>query len=141
MSRRRAIAAAAVVCLVAVGAIAALTVPRLLAQGRVRRAYFGMGGATVPISRRVARFLAIEQATAVKVAEVQAQSPAALGGLKPDDLVVGIDGEPVRSVDDLHRLLDETRIGKPLVVRVLRGTQPLYLHVQPTESVPTASKA
>jgi S1-C subfamily serine protease len=82
----------------------------------------------------VARFLEVEQDSAVRVQEVQPHSPAALGGLKADDLIVGIDGTPARTVDDLHRLLDESRIGKLAVVRVLRGTQVLYLHVHPAES-------
>jgi S1-C subfamily serine protease len=110
-------------------------VPKLLAHGRVRRAYFGMSGSTVPIPRRVARFLDVEQNTAVHVMEVQPGSPAALGGLKSGDLIVGIDGAPARTVDDLHRLLDESRIGKQCVVRALRGNQVLYIHIEPRESV------
>jgi S1-C subfamily serine protease len=109
-------------------------VSQLFAHGRVRRAYIGLAGSTVPIPRRVARFLEVEQDSAVRVQEVQPHSPAALGGLKADDLIVGIDGTPARTVDDLHRLLDESRIGKLAVVRVLRGTQVLYLHVHPAES-------
>jgi S1-C subfamily serine protease len=108
--------------------------PQLLAHGRVRRAFVGLSGSTVPVSRRVARFLGVEQASAVRVSEVQAGSPAALGGLQADDLVVGIDGEVTHSVDDLQRLLDGSRIGKPCVLRVLRGAQALYLTVQPVEA-------
>jgi S1-C subfamily serine protease len=112
--------------------------PQLLAHGRVRRAFVGLSGSTVPVSRRVARFLGVEQSSAVRVSEVLAGSPAALGGLLADDLVVGIDGAPTHSVDDLQRLLDASRIGKPCVLRVLRGAQPLYLTVQPVEARPAA---
>lgn len=108
--------------------------PQLLAHGRVRRAFVGLSGSTVPISRRVARFLGVEQSSAVRVSEVQHGSPAALGGLHADDLVLGIDGEPTHGVDDLQRLLDASRIGKPCVLRVLRGAQPLYVTVQPVEA-------
>lgn len=109
-------------------------VSQLFTHGRVRRAFIGLSGSTVPISRRVARFLDIEQDSAVRIAEVQAGAPAASGGLKVDDLVVGIDGTAVRSVDDLQRLLDESRIGKQCIVRVLRVTQQLFLSVRPGES-------
>ncbi|MET0542746.1 MAG: trypsin-like peptidase domain-containing protein [Variovorax sp.] len=109
-------------------------VQQLFAHGRVRRAYIGLSGSTVPISRRVARFLEVQQDSAVRVSGLQDGSPAALAGLKADDLIVGIDGAPVRSVDDLQRLLDESRIGKLCVLRVLRGAQPLYLSVSPLES-------
>ncbi|HEY1392046.1 MAG TPA: trypsin-like peptidase domain-containing protein, partial [Methylibium sp.] len=109
-------------------------VTQLFTHGRVRRAYIGLSASTVPISRRVARFLEAEQGSAVRVLVVQPGSPAQIGGLRADDLIVGIDGAPARTVDDLQRLLDESRIGKQCVVRVLRGTQPLYLNVQPVES-------
>ena len=38
-------------------------------------------------------------------------SPAARAGLRAEDLIVAIDGVPVRGVDDLQRLLGEERIG------------------------------
>jgi S1-C subfamily serine protease len=110
-------------------------VTQLFTHGKVRRAFIGMAGSTVPVSRRVARFLAIEQDSAVRVSEVQPNSPAAQSGLKTDDLIVGIDGTPARTVDDLQRLLDESRIGKQCVMRILRGTQALYLQVHPLEAV------
>jgi S1-C subfamily serine protease len=113
-------------------------VGQLFAHGRVRRARLGLAGSTVPLSRRVARFLEVEQASAVRVSEVQAGSPAANGGLKAGDTVVGIDGTPVTSVDDLQRLLDESRIAKACVLRVLRGAQALFLHLTPIESLPRA---
>ena len=112
-------------------------VQQLFAHGRVRRAYIGLSGSTVPISRRVARFLEVQQDSAVRVSGLQDGSPAALAGLKADDLIVGIDGAPVRTVDDLQRMLDESRIGKLCVLRVLRvlrGAQALYLSVTPLES-------
>jgi S1-C subfamily serine protease len=109
-------------------------VTQLFTHGKVRRAFIGMAGSTVPISRRVARFLEIEQDSAVRVSEVQPGSPAARSGLKADDLIVGIDGAPARTVDDLQRLLDESRIGKQCVIRILRGTQPLYLQVYPLQA-------
>jgi S1-C subfamily serine protease len=109
-------------------------VTQLFTHGRVRRAFIGLSGSTTPVSRRVARFLDIEQDSGVRVSDVQPGSPAAHGGLKVDDLIVGIDGSPARTVDDLQRLLDESRIGKLCVVRVLRGTQSLYLNVHPIEA-------
>jgi S1-C subfamily serine protease len=83
----------------------------------------------------VARFLEVEQSSAARVSDVQPGSPAAAGGVRADDLVIGIDGMPVRSVDDLLRLLDESRIGKQCVVRLLRGAKPHYATVVPVESL------
>ena len=110
-------------------------VTQLFAHGRVRRAFIGLSGSTVPLSRRAARVLGLDdQDSCVRVSEVQAGSPAAIAGLKADDLIVGIDGAPARTVDDLHRLLGESRIGKLCVLRIVRGGQALYLHVTPLEA-------
>jgi S1-C subfamily serine protease len=122
------------ICFAVASNAAHWVVSQLFAHGRVRRAWIGLAGSTTPISRRVARFLGIDQTSAVRVSDVQPNSPAAHGGLKADDLIVGIDGAPATSVDDLLRLLDESRIGKSCVLRVLRSTAPLYLSVQPVEA-------
>jgi S1-C subfamily serine protease len=109
-------------------------VTQLFAHGRVRRASIGLSGSTVALSRRVARFLEVEQRSAVRVEEVQRGSPAQIAGLASGDTIVGIDGLTVANVDDLQRLLDDSRIGKTCVLRILRGTQVVHLQVQPLES-------
>ena len=110
-------------------------VTQLFTHGRVRRAFIGLSGSTVALSRRAARVLDVDsQDSCVRVSEVQPGSPAAMAGLKSDDLIVGIDGAPARTVDDLHRLLDESRIGKLCVLRIVRGGQALYLHITPMEA-------
>ncbi len=109
-------------------------VTHLFAHGRVRRAYLGLAGSTVALSRRVARFLEVEQRSAVRVIEVQPGSPAQEASLAVGDTIVGIDGVAVTTVDDLQRLLDDSRIGKTCVARVLRGARTVYLHIVPLES-------
>lgn len=108
-------------------------VTQLFAHGRVRRAHVGLVAQTVPLARKVARFLGVQNATALKVAEVQRESPAARAGLAAGDLLVGMDGVAMATVDDLQRLLDHSRIGRPCVLRVLRGAQVLFLNATPTE--------
>lgn len=127
------IAGAQALCFAVAVNAAKWVVTQLFTHGRVRRAYMGLSGATAPLSRRAARFLGVQQGSGVRVSEVQSGAPAAAGGLRAGDFIVGIDGVAVTSVDDLQRLLDESRIGKLCVVRALRGAQPLYLNVQPLE--------
>ncbi len=115
---------------------AAWVIPQLMRHGRVRRAYLGVAGATVPVHRRVVLAYGLEQATGVRVASVEPYSPAALAGVKPDDLIVGFDGVPIESVDRLHQTLDGTRVQRSCVIKLLRGTAtplPMYLEVTPVE--------
>lgn len=53
----------------------------------------------------------------VLVEEVVEQSPAALAGVRPGELVVGLDGEPLQGAEDLDRRLIE-RSGKPTEVQL-----------------------
>ena len=65
---------------------------QIFAHGRVRRAYIGVAGTTVPISRRMQRYFSLDSASGVHVMELVKGSPAALGGLRTDDTIVAIDG-------------------------------------------------
>jgi S1-C subfamily serine protease len=108
-------------------------VQQLFAHGRVRRAFIGVAGATTPLPRLVQRAFELAQTSGVRVMDVQAGSPAAAAGLRAGDLLVGLDGVPVTGIDALQRLLDQRRIGKLAVLRVLRGRERLHLPVTPTE--------
>jgi S1-C subfamily serine protease len=117
--------------------IASWVIPQLLQHGRVRRAYLGALGATTALDRRVMRGFELAQSHAVRVASVEPGSPAARGGLREGDLIVGIDGLTIDSVDRLHQALDASRIQRDCVLKVLRGVRgggaPLYIGVRPSE--------
>lgn len=97
----------------------------------------GLAAATVPLPRKVQRFLGLErQASGVRVTEVTRGGPASVAAVMTDDVIVGLDGVPVRSVDELLRRLDRTRIGKPGALHIWRGPRALDLIVTPVESLP-----
>ncbi len=108
-------------------------VGRLFAHGRVRRAFVGIGGATLPLPRLMQRALGLDQQTAVRVSEVQAGSPARHAGIEVGDLIVGLDGTAVTGLDALQRLLGADRIGKLCVLRVVRGKNVLHPTLTPRE--------
>jgi S1-C subfamily serine protease len=110
----------------------AFVVGALIHEGRIRRAYLGVGGQTVPLHRRVVRFHELGIESAIFVASVEAKGPAARAGLRDGDLIVAFDGQPTAGIDDLHRLLTEDRAGKRAPLAVLRGTERLTLEVAPT---------
>src|SRR5947207_2590346 len=80
---------------------------RLMRDGRVRRAFLGVSGQTIRLTRRQADRLHLSAPGAVLITSVESQSPAATAGLTGRDLVVGIGNAAVTSVDDLHRCLTE----------------------------------
>ena len=94
---------------------------QLLREGRVRRAYLGIAGGSRPLPPRVAR--AVGRARGVEVLSVVAGSPAAQAGLRPEDLILEIDGVPIESVGDLQGLMVAERIDRPVEVVLFRGGQ------------------
>jgi S1-C subfamily serine protease len=111
---------------------AAWVLGQLLAHGRVRRAWLGVGGMRRPLDRRLARAHDLG-ASAVEIRSVEARSPAAAAGLRDGDLIVSFEGHPVTTVDDLHRLLRDWSPGRPASLRLLRRGQPLTVEIRPSD--------
>jgi S1-C subfamily serine protease len=105
----------------------------LMTEGRFRRAYLGIAGGTRPLPPRVASSLG--RASGVEVVEVVDGSPAAQAGLRPEDLIVELNGTPVESVDDIQRLMVGELIGSRVHARVLREGSERELDLVPAELV------
>jgi S1-C subfamily serine protease len=110
---------------------------QLFAHGRVRRAYIGVSGATVPVATRVVRHFGLPGALAVHVLEVVPGSPAAVAGVEPGDRLVALDGAAIDGIDGLQRVLDAARIGRDCELRLLRRSSAMTLAIRPTE-LPTS---
>jgi len=120
-------------------AIAASTAERvaiaLIREGRVRRAWLGIGGETVPVRRRVVRHFDLAHETGVRVQSVERGSPAGTAGIEAGDVIVALDGAPVANVDALQKRLAADAIGRELQLAVLRRGRRVMLTVLPMERV------
>ena len=108
---------------------------QLIKNGKIRRAYLGMGGQNVTIPRFVVRSQQLKAETGVLVISVEKQSPAERAGLQEGDVIVALDDTAVRSVDDLHKLLTDARIGASCELTLLRRSQKISLAVVAQEAV------
>jgi S1-C subfamily serine protease len=102
-------------------------------EGRVRRAYIGIAGGPRPLPPQ-ARVRLGRQA-ALEVVEVAEGGPAERAGVRPEDLIIELDGRPVERPDDIQRLMNEAAIDHPLSVRLLRADRWLELQIHPVELV------
>jgi len=103
----------------------------LMSEGRFRRAYIGIAGGSRPLPPRLAaRF---GRVTAVEIVEVAEGSPAAQAGLRPEDLIVALDGVVVEGVDDLQRLMVGELIDSTATATVIRNGEQLELPLRPEE--------
>ena len=103
----------------------------LMGEGRVRRAYLGIAGGQRPLPPRMRARLG--RATCVEVVEVVPESPAARAGLRPEDLIVSVDGGEIASVFDLQRLMVAELIGVAVTVTVVREGALVDLRLVPEE--------
>jgi S1-C subfamily serine protease len=103
------------------------TVAALLAHGRVRRGYLGVGAQVVRLPAALAAQL--NQETGLLLGSVEAGSPAERAGLFMGDTIVTLDGQPVRHLDDLLALLSGDRVDMTAPVRIVRGGQVIEMQV------------
>ena len=113
-----------------------LVAGQLIAHGRVRRGRIGVGGQNIPLPRAAARAHGLDRGGGggIRITVVEDGSSAMRAGLRPGDVIVGLGGEPVSGVDDLHRLLGPERINVATTVTIVRGGERLELAITPEDS-------
>jgi S1-C subfamily serine protease len=106
----------------------------LIKDGKIPRSYIGVGGQNVPLHRRLVRHYRLAASSGVRVIAVAPGSPAERAGLREGDLMVDFNGQPIPSIDALHKLLTADHIGVESRLAILRGTEKLSLPITPQES-------
>src|ERR1019366_1889975 len=93
----------------------ARVLPALLAEGHVARGWLGVGlqPVAVPESLRAAA----DCDSGMMVVSLAEGAPAVLAGVLPGDIVLEVDGTPVRRARALAAVLGPERIGQPVAVR------------------------
>lgn len=81
------------------------------------------------VDRAAADSLGLDELRGARVLGVGDDSPAAEAGLRADDVIVGFDGETVRSVAELVRLVRETPPDREVELRLVRDGSPRSLDV------------
>ena len=108
-------------------------VSALMRDGRVRRAWIGIAAGPRPLPPHAR--VRVGRGAGVEIIEVSAGSPAQRAGLRAEDLIIELDGQPIERVDDVQRQMSHQAIGRAVPIRVLRGDRWLDLEVSPVELV------
>jgi S1-C subfamily serine protease len=122
------------ICFAIPAATARQVAGMLIRDGRVRRAYLGIGGAATPIGRQLATELGISNTSGIRVLEIVAGGPAARAGLEVRDLIVNLDGAPIATLSDLQKTLAADRIGRPVELGYVRFGELRRTSVTPAEA-------
>ena len=121
------------ICFAVAANLAQYVVGELILTGRVRRAYIGVGAQGVPLPPMVRNTIKWNHPSGVLVQTIEENGPAAKAGIRKGDVLIALDGQPVTSIDSLHKKLDEDAINKKLMLHVLRENQLINIDVVPGE--------
>jgi S1-C subfamily serine protease len=121
------------ICFAVAANTASFVLGELVRHGRVRRAFIGVAAQHTAIPPRRRHAAGLTQDRAVMVSTVETGSAAARAGLRPGDILIGLDGQTIGGADDLVRALTGEKIGKHVALDVLRGVERLTLSVVPEE--------
>ncbi|MBD2339318.1 trypsin-like peptidase domain-containing protein [Calothrix sp. FACHB-156] len=75
----------------------------------------------------------IPEVTGVLVMRVVPNSPAASAGIRRGDVIVQIDGQAITTAEQLQNVVENSRLGQVLQVKVQRGNQTQQLSVRTAE--------
>ena len=103
----------------------------LMSEGRFRRAYLGIAGGPRPLPPKLARELG--RKSGIEVVEVVEGGPAAQAGLRPEDLIVELDGRAIEGMDELQRVVVSELIGRAVRAKVVREGREHELELVPAE--------
>ena len=107
----------------------------ILAHGSVRRRQLGIVVSSVRLSRAEIRAYDLLTEHCVVIAEVVVGGVAQRAGLRPDDLIVNMNGRIVESPDDLHRLLSLFPMERSIEVGIVRGGKPRTIEIPGADSI------
>jgi Do/DeqQ family serine protease len=105
---------------------------QLIAKGRVVRAAIGISiDPLSDIKELQERYKDLKDG--VVVMEIRPNTPAASSELQPADVIVGIDGVPVKSPKELQTRILQKRIGDKVVLDVVRDGKPIKIALKTAE--------
>lgn len=108
------------ICFAVAANTAEYVASKLITQGRIRRGYLGLAGQVVSLPLRVINYNQLAVQSGVLVQNVEPDGPAYNAEIHEGDIIVGFNRQAVANIDDLHRLLHESAIGKDLPMEILR---------------------
>lgn len=120
-------------CFAVASDLARFVVGKLILEGKVRRGYLGISAQSVPLPPKWTQTLQLPTKGGIQIQGVEPDGPANNSDLRPGDILVQFEGKPVESIDDLHKSLDETTIGRKSNLWVVRDGALKSLSVTPGE--------
>lgn len=127
------ISAAQGLCFAVSSNLAAHVAGQLIMHGKVKRAQLGVAAQPLNLTQRMIGANQLKTKTGVYVYEILPDINVYNNELKVGDIIVEFENNPIATVDNLHKYLQEEVIGKKINLSVLRGGRKQNITVIPGE--------
>ncbi|ABQ25085.1 DegQ family serine endoprotease [Geotalea uraniireducens] len=107
-------------------------VPQLIKKGNVSRGWLGVS--IQPVTEEIAQSFGLKRAQGALVSDIMAGSPAAKAGLRQGDIITGIAGKEIKSVQQLQLLVADMPVGSPVEIEVFREGRAKKLSIIPASA-------
>ncbi len=121
------------ICFAVSSNIARYITTQLLEKGKIKRAYLGIVGQTIRLSNDLISRYKLTRQTGVYVADIDSKTSADNRQLMKGDIIIELNAQPIVSIDDIHKQLTESCIGKNIGLKIIRKGQLDYIKTTPVE--------
>jgi serine protease Do len=103
-------------------------IAQLKDHGSVTRGWLGVG--IQDLTSELAEYYGLEEKNGVLVSQVFKGDPAEKAGVKPNDIIVAVDGKPVNTSRELSATIAGLEVGKRTAITVFRNGQEKTLYAE-----------
>jgi Do/DeqQ family serine protease len=101
----------------------------LITKGRIDRPWLGVDIRTLSEAAEIKEYIK-GVSDGVLVMAIRPDTPAYRSGLKPGDVIVGIDGTPIKEARDLQRKILEKQIGQMVKLELVRDGKTIVIEAK-----------
>lgn len=109
------------ICFAVASNTAEFIISTLISKGRVRRGFLGIAGQQIKINPMIRKKIGQEVPSGILVQQIEPDVPTYNREIKEGDVIIAFNEQPVRGIDDLHKLLPASTIGERFPLQVIRN--------------------
>ena len=98
---------------------AVVIIDELIAKGKIERPLIGISGIDIDETTAQRNNLT----TGIYIAQVSSNSPAAQAGLQKGDIIIGVDGQEIKTMEKLNEYKNTKKIGDKIKLKILRSSK------------------
>ena len=121
------------ICFAVASNTAKFVTDKLISDGKVRRGFIGIVGQLYHIPPKNKDLNNIENRSGVLVQNIETNTNINNSELLRGDIIISLNNNSILNIDDLHKFLDESSIGKTVSLMILRAGKVRTIDVIPGE--------